>query len=240
MRTTVDRARERMVPAREHPADVEAAGVEERGIARGSSAAPTSTARSPRSDGSPSCSRKCRRASQSAESIDRYPAPKPALRLALARVPQIGRLLGTDVPSADVERILSGSRLRSHGGSIQQGRGGLARDGPVLARGRRARGGSRRGSRPPLRLRSGCRRRFRRSPGSRRRTTRASPVTRSSGRSSSGAGFAEAVTFTFIEEQAAAPFASIASTPGASDLVPIANPLSELVRGPPPVARARA
>jgi phenylalanyl-tRNA synthetase beta chain len=44
-----------------------------------------------------------------------------------------------------------------------------------------------------------------------------------------GAGFAEAVTFTFIEEEAAAPFGSVRSTSGgASDIVPIANPLSEL------------
>jgi phenylalanyl-tRNA synthetase beta chain len=39
--------------------------------------------------------------------IDRYPAPRAALRLALRR-PQISRLLGADVPSSDVERILAG------------------------------------------------------------------------------------------------------------------------------------
>ncbi|MGH3118067.1 MAG: phenylalanine--tRNA ligase subunit beta, partial [Vicinamibacterales bacterium] len=52
--------------------------------------------------------------------IDRYPAPRPPLRLALRR-PQIARLLGADVPSADVERILTGlgftlTRVRSSKG----------------------------------------------------------------------------------------------------------------------------
>ena len=51
--------------------------------------------------------------------------------------------------------------------------------------------------------------------------SRASPATRASGARMLAAGFSESITFAFIDEAAAAPFA------GGSPLVRLANPLSE-------------
>jgi phenylalanyl-tRNA synthetase beta chain len=154
-----------------------------------------------------------------AEPIDRYPAPKPALRLALRR-PQIARLLGIDVPTADVERILRGlgfgaTPVRSSKGeegwlvTVPSWRVDVAREADLVEEVGRHYGFDRvPASFPPL---AGI------SPAHDPRIARDALVRRVF----IGAGFAEAVTFTFIEEQAAAPFAS-------GDLAPIANPLSEL------------
>jgi phenylalanyl-tRNA synthetase beta chain len=153
------------------------------------------------------------------EPIDRYPAPKPALRLALRR-PQIARLLGVDVPSADVERILKGlgfeaTAVRSSKGeegwlvAVPSWRVDVAREADLVEEVGRHHGFDKVPTTfPPL---AGI------SPAHDPRIARDALVRQVF----IGAGFAEAVTFTFIDEQAAAPFAS-------SDLSAIANPLSEL------------
>jgi phenylalanyl-tRNA synthetase beta chain len=151
--------------------------------------------------------------------IDVYPAPRPVLRLALRR-PQVARLLGIDVPSADVERILVGlgfeaTSVRSSKGeegwlvTVPSWRVDVAREADLVEEVGRHYGFDRvPATFPPL---AGI------SPAHDPRIARDALVRQVL----IGAGFAEAVTFTFIEEQAAAPFAS-------GDMAPIANPLSEL------------
>jgi phenylalanyl-tRNA synthetase beta chain len=158
--------------------------------------------------------------------IDRYPAPRPALRLALRR-PQIARLLGADVPSPDVERILAGlgftlTPVRSSKGeegwlvSIPSWRVDVAREADLVEEIGRHFGYDRLPTTFPALDAI--------SPAHDPRIARAALVRETL----AGAGFAEAVTFTFIEQAAAAPFASGPSTSlGAGGLVPIANPLSE-------------
>ena len=133
------------------------------------------------------------------EPIDRYPAPKPALRLALRR-PQIGRLLGIDVPSADVERILRGlgfeaTEVRSSKGeegwlvTIPSWRVDVAREADLVEEVGRHYGFDRvPATFPPL---AGI------SPAHDPRIARDALVRQVF----IGAGFAEAVTFTFIEER---------------------------------------
>ncbi len=170
--------------------------------------------------------------------IDRYPAPRPALRLALRR-PQIARLLGADVPLSDAERILTGlgftvTAVRSSKGeegwlvSVPTWRVDVAREADLIEEiGRHFGYDKLPATFPALDAIS---------PPHDPRIGRAALVRETL----AGAGFAEAVTFTFIEERAAAPFAPNPSTPlgaspstalGASGngtgLVPIANPLSE-------------
>jgi phenylalanyl-tRNA synthetase beta chain len=162
--------------------------------------------------------------------IDRYPAPPPPLRLALRR-PQIARLLGTDVPPPDVERILAGlgftpTAVRSSKGeegwlvSVPTWRVDVAREADLIEEVGRHFGYDKLPTTFPALDAI--------SPAHDPRIARAALVRETL----AGAGFAEAVTFTFIEERAAAPFAPNPSTPlgaggTATDLVPIANPLSE-------------
>jgi phenylalanyl-tRNA synthetase beta chain len=162
--------------------------------------------------------------------IDRYPAPKPPLRLALRR-PQIARLLGMDVPSADVERILAGlgfglTGVRSSKGEegwlviIPSWRVDVGREVDLIEEAGRHYGFDRLPATfPPLEAVS---------PPHDPRIGREALVRETL----AGAGFAEAVTFTFIEESAAVPFGSngpstALGTGPSSSLVPIANPLSE-------------
>jgi phenylalanyl-tRNA synthetase beta chain len=161
------------------------------------------------------------------EPMDRYPAPKPPLRLALRR-PQIARLLGVDVPSADVERILRGlgfeaTAVRSSKGeegwlvTVPSWRVDVAREADLVEEVGRHYGFDKVPATFPAL--AGI------SPAHDPRIPRDALVRQVL----IGAGFAEAVTFTFIEEEAGAPFGSVRSTSGgASDIVPIANPLSEL------------
>ena len=162
--------------------------------------------------------------------IDRYPAPRPALRLALRR-PQIARLLGADVPPSDVERILTGlgftlTAVRSSKGeegwlmSVPTWRVDVAREADLIEDIGRHFGYDKLPTTFPALDAI--------SPPHDPRIARAALVRETL----AGAGFAEAVTFTFIEERAAAPFAPDPSTSlgaggTATDLVPIANPLSE-------------
>ncbi len=162
--------------------------------------------------------------------IDRYPAPPPPLRLALRR-PQIARLLGADVPPADVERILAGlgftpTAVRSSKGEegwlvlVPTWRVDVAREADLIEEVGRHFGYDKLPTTFPALDAI--------SPAHDPRIARAALVRETL----AGAGFAEAVTFTFIEERAAAPFAPNPSTPlgaggTATDLVPIANPLSE-------------
>jgi phenylalanyl-tRNA synthetase beta chain len=178
--------------------------------------------------------------------IDRYPAPKAPMRLALRR-PQIARLLGMDVPSADVERILAGlgfglTGVRSSKGeegwlvTVPSWRVDVGREVDLIEEVGRHYGFDRLPATfPPLEAVS---------PPHDPRIERDALVRETL----AGAGFAEAVTFTFIEESAAAPFASngpstalgagpstaLGAGPsaalgagGSNGLVPIANPLSE-------------
>lgn len=151
--------------------------------------------------------------------IDRYPAPRTPLRLALRR-PQIARLLGADVPSVDVERILAGlgfglTPVRSSKGeegwlvTVPSWRVDAAREADLIEDIGRHFGYDRLPATFPALDAI--------SPAHDPRIARAALVRETL----TGAGFAEAVTFTFIEQAAAAPFAEIGS------LVPIANPLSE-------------
>jgi phenylalanyl-tRNA synthetase beta chain len=155
--------------------------------------------------------------------IDRYPAPRFALRLALRR-PQIARLLGADVPSADVERILTRlgfvvTPVRSSKGeegwlvTVPSWRVDVAREADLIEEIGRHFGYDRLPTTfPALDVIS---------PAHDLRIARAALVRETL----IGAGFAEAVTFTFIEQAAAAPFAGNGGPSTA--LVPIANPLSE-------------
>jgi phenylalanyl-tRNA synthetase beta chain len=155
--------------------------------------------------------------------IDRYPAPRFALRLALRR-PQIARLLGADVPSADVERILTRlgfvvTPVRSSKGeegwlvTVPSWRVDVAREADLIEEIGRHFGYDRLPTTfPALDVIS---------PAHDLRIARAALVRETL----VGAGFAEAVTFTFIEQAAAAPFAGNGGPSTA--LVPIANPLSE-------------
>ena len=162
--------------------------------------------------------------------IDRYPAPRPTLRLALRR-PQIARLLGAEVPLSDVERILTGlgftlTAVRSSKGeegwllSVPTWRVDVAREADLIEEIGRHFGYDKLPTTfPPLDAIS---------PPHDPRIARAALVRETL----AGAGFAEAVTFTFIEERAAAPFApdpstSLGASGTATGLVPIANPLSE-------------
>jgi phenylalanyl-tRNA synthetase beta chain len=150
--------------------------------------------------------------------IDRYPAPRPPSRLALRR-PQIARLLGADVPSPDVERILAGlgftlTPVRSSKGeegwlvSIPSWRVDVAREADLIEEIGRHFGYDRLPTTFPALDAI--------SPPHDPRIALAALVRETL----AGAGFAEAVTFTFIEQAAATPF-------NGQGLVPIANPLSE-------------
>lgn len=154
--------------------------------------------------------------------IDRYPAPRPSLRLALRR-PQIARLLGADVPSSDVERILMGlgftsTSVRSSKGeegwlvSVPSWRVDVAREADLIEDVGRHYGYDRLPTTFPALDAI--------SPPHDPRIARAALVRETL----AGAGFAEAVTFTFIEQEAATPFAGNGTS---TSLVPIANPLSE-------------
>jgi len=170
--------------------------------------------------------------------IDRYPSPRQPLRLTLRR-PQIARLLGIDVPAADVQRILAGlgftlSAVRSSRGeegwlvTVPSWRIDATREADLIEEVARHYGYDRLPAMfPPLEAVS---------PSPDPRIARDALVRQALG----GAGFAEAVTFTFIERAAAAPFdpGSETSSPStalgasaakgdSSGLVAITNPLSE-------------
>jgi phenylalanyl-tRNA synthetase beta chain len=154
--------------------------------------------------------------------IDRYPTPRTPLRLTL-RAPQIARLLGAGVPAADVERILAGlgflaAPVRSSNGeqgwlvTVPTWRVDVTREADLIEEVARHYGYDRLPTTfPPVEAVA---------PAPDSRIARDALVRRTL----AGAGFSEAVTFTFIEQDAAAPFGTDGDE-GA--LVKVANPLSE-------------
>jgi phenylalanyl-tRNA synthetase beta chain len=165
--------------------------------------------------------------------IDRYPSPRPPLRLTLRR-PQIARLLGADVPRADVVRILTGLGFIVKDVRSSQGEDGwlvtmpswridATREADLVEEVARHHGYDRLPTTfPPLEAVS---------PPPDPRIARDALIRQALG----GAGFAEAVTFTFIERGAAAPFdpgpstqlGAAAKTVDGGGLVAIEKPLSE-------------
>jgi phenylalanyl-tRNA synthetase beta chain len=146
--------------------------------------------------------------------VDAYPAPLAPRQLALRRT-RLTRLLGVDVPNADVTGILSAlgfSLAPAADGwtvTVPTRRVDILREVDLMEEVARHYGFDRiPATFPALRVAAAAM-----DP----RITRARRLRRVL----TGAGFFEAVTFGFIAEGAAAPFAA----PG--DLAPIANPLSE-------------
>ena len=168
-------------------------------------------------------------ARRAARSSTRYPAPRRAARRCALRRARIAGLLGVAVPDADVAAILEslGFALRAGGRRLD----GHRADAP---RRRRCARSTYRRSRAPLRLRphsghlSGAARRRR------RRSTRASRARAQLRAVMTGAGFSEAVTFGFIAEAAAAPFAAD------GDLVADRQPAVRELRRAAAVGAARA
>jgi phenylalanyl-tRNA synthetase beta chain len=147
--------------------------------------------------------------------IDCHPAPSAARRVALRRA-RVGRILGFEVPDAEIERILGrlGFRLTPDADGwlavVPAGRVDVAREIDLIEEVGRHAGFDRVPTTYP------AARRF--------EAGLAAPIAwdRLARKVLTSAGFSEAVTFAFIERDAAEPFVD-----AADDLVPIANPLSE-------------
>jgi phenylalanyl-tRNA synthetase beta chain len=147
--------------------------------------------------------------------VDRYPAPKPRTHVRLRR-DRIGRLLGQEVPAADVPRILTPLGFEVQGDrdewtvAVPTFRVDVAREADLIEEVGRHFGFDRiPAAFPPL---------------SEPQEPPDSNLVRESvlRQTLTASGFSEAMTFAFIEREAALPFCAPGTVPAA-----IANPLSE-------------
>lgn len=149
--------------------------------------------------------------------IDRYPSPKPQAVVGL-RAARISRLLGQDVPAADVVRILealgfgvaAGADANSWSVTVPTFRVDVAREADLIEEVGRHYGFDRLPTTFPALT-----------------AAQAAPAPqiardRLVRQVLTGAGFSEAATFAFLEKDAATPFCAAGFEPA-----PIANPLSE-------------
>jgi phenylalanyl-tRNA synthetase beta chain len=146
--------------------------------------------------------------------IDRYPAPRPSVPLALRRA-RVGAILGHDVADGEIEDILRRLGFRLHGAEAgwtvraPSWRVDVSREIDLIEEIARHHGYDRIPTTFPA---------LQTAPPA---PSRVVDQTRLARRVMSALGFAEAITFAFTDGAAALPFAD------ADDLVTIANPLSE-------------